>query len=309
MATPEQPPKKPKSILKKKSSVKPTAQAKVTLPDDPNSQESRNRATAIHRATLLQSQKDVEALILASIESLLDLPSISSSSASPAPASAPSAADLQTLQTALDPFRPLDFDELLEERHAAGLCGYALCGRPPRTSESGRGKWKIGGTGAGTEGVVERRKYEMWCSDACARRAMYVRVQLDDTPAWLRDDYRPPPVKLMPEKKAGDDKKNEGDGRVKFAAAGAGETMVLPVRPKKAVVLESEQKKALADERGDSATSQRSGGLLRDMIVEKEVSQPVVAPSKENNDSHEIVEGYQVGSKPSQDTLEDLLHF
>ena len=34
---------------------------------------------------------------------------------------------------------------------------------------------------------METEELEKWCSEACARRALYVRVQLSETAAWERD--------------------------------------------------------------------------------------------------------------------------
>ncbi len=61
----------PHSILKK------TNFSDITTPAPPaaRSREDRDRETALHHAQLLQQRKDVEALVLASIEALLDVPS------------------------------------------------------------------------------------------------------------------------------------------------------------------------------------------------------------------------------------------
>lgn len=34
--------------------------------------------------------------------------------------------------------------------------------------------------------IVPKEKWEMWCSDACAERALYIRVQLAQEPVWER---------------------------------------------------------------------------------------------------------------------------
>lgn len=65
----------------------------------------------------------------------------------------------------------------------AGLCGYALCAKPPRRcggAQSSRlvrvagGRW------------VERKQVERFCGADCARRALWLRVQLSTEPAWVR---------------------------------------------------------------------------------------------------------------------------
>jgi hypothetical protein len=47
--------------------------------------------------------------------------------------------------------------------------------------------------------VVPREKLEMWCSDTCAERAMYIRVQLNETPSWERTDTAGVGIKLLDE--------------------------------------------------------------------------------------------------------------
>jgi hypothetical protein len=47
--------------------------------------------------------------------------------------------------------------------------------------------------------VVPREKLEMWCSDACAERAMYIRVQLNETPSWERTEKAGVDIKLLDE--------------------------------------------------------------------------------------------------------------
>jgi hypothetical protein len=119
---------------------------------------------------------------------LIALPS--SPSADPA---TPSAADAASLKSALVPFQPADFDNLILERNIEGLCGYALCPREHRKEDS-NAKFRImwGSKGSGENGrgremkVVPREKLEMWCTDECAERAMYLRVQLGEHPVWER---------------------------------------------------------------------------------------------------------------------------
>ena len=96
----------PHSILKK---FKPPS---TILPSPPaaRAQDERNKETALYHARLLQQRKDVEALILASTETLLNLPS--SPSADPA---CPSSSDALLVKDALKPFQLSDYDVLIEE--------------------------------------------------------------------------------------------------------------------------------------------------------------------------------------------------
>ncbi|KAA6414662.1 MAG: DUF408 domain-containing [Lasallia pustulata] len=167
-----------KSILKRS-----TNSAASHSPPAAISQEDRHRATALHHARLIQQRKDVEQLILTSTETLLDLPSNPTSD----PAH-PSPADAAQVRQLLKPFQPSDYDSLIEERNIDGKCGYVLCSRP-HTREDTNAKFRIiqgKGKGPDTLKVVKREKLEQWCSEECAKRALYVRVQLSEVPAWTR---------------------------------------------------------------------------------------------------------------------------
>ncbi|PHH73556.1 hypothetical protein CDD80_3737 [Ophiocordyceps camponoti-rufipedis] len=136
------------------------------------------RQVALQHARLLQQRKDLEAEILDSLLLLAEYPLVRSadrSAASPAPS------DVSGFKTHVRLFQPSDYSDLVEERNVNGLCGYALCPRPRRQAGPG-GEWKI--TAAGD--IVRRKDLEMWCSDHCARRALYVQVQLNETAAWER---------------------------------------------------------------------------------------------------------------------------
>ena len=167
-------PTAPKSILKKPandSSLLPVL-----------SREERNRETALHHARLIQQRKDIEAQILKSIEALLELPT--DSAADPA---APNTFDSSVFKRHLVNFQPSDFDAVVEERNIEDLCGYPLCPRP-RQKQDSNAKFRILRQAKRGEEllVVPKERLEQWCSNACARRSMYVRVQLNEEPAWLR---------------------------------------------------------------------------------------------------------------------------
>ncbi|KAL6238738.1 hypothetical protein BDW75DRAFT_6347 [Aspergillus navahoensis] len=163
----------------------------------------RHLAIALHHAHRIQAQKNAQDLILDRILELLTIPS--SPSANPA---APSAEDAHKFKSALTPFQPADYDNLIQERNIEGLCGYGLCPNEHR-KENSRGAfritWGAKGSGPGGRGrnmnIVPKEKYEMWCSDECAERAMYVRVQLAAEPVWERraDDLRGKELLLLEE--------------------------------------------------------------------------------------------------------------
>ncbi|KAI4211799.1 MAG: hypothetical protein LQ351_005440 [Letrouitia transgressa] len=157
-----------KSILKRSSSTK---------------QEDRNLERALYHANLIQQRKDTELLILQNTETLLDLPSPDTKDCSN-----PSAADVFTVINLLQPFQPSDYDSLIEERNIDQKCGFVLCPHQNRQEKSmGRYKIKLDPS-AGKDGIniVKRQSLEKWCSDECAKRALFLKVQLNEEPAWAR---------------------------------------------------------------------------------------------------------------------------
>ena len=141
--------------------------------------DKRNRELALQHAYLIQHRKDVEAQVLTATESLLDYPT------SPSPsADTPSLADSGSAKQLLKPFQPSDYDSLIEERNIDGKCGYVLCPLP-HLSENTKAKFRMI-HGAQTLKVIETAKLQKWCSGDCAQRAMYIRVQLSEEPAWTR---------------------------------------------------------------------------------------------------------------------------
>ena len=145
--------------------------------------EDRDKETALYHARIIQQRKDVEALILASTEALLEIPS--SPDADP---TRPRLRDIALLKNSLKPFRPSDYDSLIEERNINKQCGYVLCPKPNRQEDT-KAKYRIlHGKGRGSDGLkfVQQRALERWCSDDCGKRALYVKVQLNEEPAWTR---------------------------------------------------------------------------------------------------------------------------
>ena len=168
----------PRSILKNALSSIPNSSSSPA-----RSREDRNKETALYHAQLLQQRKDVENLILASIEALLEVPS--SPAADPA---RPRLQDITLVKNSLKPFQPSDYDSLIEERNINKQCGYVLCPRP-KLQEDTKAKYRIlHGKGGGSDSMrfVERHTLERWCSDDCGKRALYLKVQLNEEPAWTR---------------------------------------------------------------------------------------------------------------------------
>lgn len=162
----------PKSILKKTTvAANPPPGAKPV--------NQRHLQVAVHHANVLEERKRVEAEVLNSIMTLMDYPS-----APDADPKRPSAADAQYFRDAMVSFQPSDYDALIEERNIGDRCGYALCPKPKQKARSTANKQFVN-TENGVQ-IVDRKVLEVWCSDDCARRALYVKVQLSEEPAWMR---------------------------------------------------------------------------------------------------------------------------
>lgn len=241
-----------KSILKQS-----TPETKQTTSDEQKElieRDRRNLAIALHHANKIQAQKDVEARILNSIEDLLSLPSDSSSGD----------AGSSQFRSLVALFQPSDFDSLVEERTSERRCGYALCSRSPRSATLGpSAAWKLEGNGTGD-----------YCSNRCVRKALYVKSQLNEVPAWERAFGEHPTIELHEDL----------------------ETTAKVYRP---AVDDNARWRAAADqqdlalERGETATSFRPKQVMADTIVEKATKfhkQPahVAVPST----GHAAIEGY-----------------
>lgn len=147
------------------------------------SRAERNRETALYHANLIQERKIVLAEIFKSTETLLDFPRSSTSDARH-----PAVSDIMEVKNLLRTFQPSDYDSLVEERIIDNKCGYVLCPHPKRL-ELTNAKYRIlqsRSHGAPSLKVVERQELERWCSEECGKRALYIRVQLDEEPAWTR---------------------------------------------------------------------------------------------------------------------------
>ncbi|KAI9800877.1 MAG: hypothetical protein M1825_003660 [Sarcosagium campestre] len=180
-----------KSILKPS---KATVHSSIDAPIRPRpaSPTSRHRAIALDHARDIQFRKDVETLIFDSICTLLSYP----------PHDPPTPGDVQEVEKQLALFTRTDYDALVEERNIDGRCGYALCSRP-RQLQNTTARFRIlGKTGKGEKlHVVPTKAMERWCSDDCARRMAYLRVQLAEEPAWARAEDAQPKLHIMNEER------------------------------------------------------------------------------------------------------------
>lgn len=174
-------PPPPKSILKRPSARSNNAKtkdmvAKLAVEQEPHEQTLLEKA--VKQAEILQRLKESgdirEPVPLEVFERLSQLPLIRTSDLS---AANPSPEDAQEFISAIETFVPSEYDDLIEERNILGNCGYALCPRPRRNYV---GEWKICPTG-----IARAADLNKWCSEKCARRALHIRVQLDN-PTYIR---------------------------------------------------------------------------------------------------------------------------
>ncbi|KAL0638377.1 hypothetical protein Q9L58_002519 [Maublancomyces gigas] len=187
----------PKSILKKPTYKSSPLNPSTTPPDivsiaPPSTTgtkptPSEARAIALSHAHALQIRKVLELSILTSIETLVDYPSPASLPIPTTTTAATTHHDALALKRHLRYFQPADYDSLLEERNILTHCGYPLCGAPKKSSPTAS-TYVLVDKGRTTMRFVERTKLERFCSDTCARRGLWLRVQLNDEPSWLRGD-------------------------------------------------------------------------------------------------------------------------
>ena len=253
-----------KSILKQQ-----VPNSQTTLSDEQKARverDRRNLGIALHHANKIQSQKDVEAQILSSTEMLLEYPKDS-------PFTPSEASNFMSL---IRPFRPSDFDSLVEERRIDGKCGYALCTNAPRSTTLGAGVvWKLQSEAAGD-----------YCSAACARKALYLKTQLSEVPAWEREPVRQPKIVLHE-----DDRPVAESSRSAAAAERTREWV-------------AKSRDELAFERGEKAASLKPKQVMTDSVVEKSISTPRVQPNWDGValSSYTAIEGHE----PKQPTKQAL---
>ena len=181
------------------------------------SRADHDRELALYHANLLQQRKDVEFTIVLNMEALIEYPLTRGAAYD---ASNPSTTDARSFKQLLRPFQPSDYDAMIQERNINDHCGYALCPRP-RTREDGGGMYRLLGMNGRAKDfkVVRKEELEKWCSEACAKRALYVRVQLSESPAWEREGSQGVEIELLDEPKSEEDQVVEGIGKMKLESS------------------------------------------------------------------------------------------
>lgn len=247
------------------------------------SPENPNYDTIVQRANQIQRQKDVELEILASTETLID-----AGSGSTDPIPAPHA--VTDFKRHLRGFQPRDYDALIEERNINHRCGYVLCPYPPR-SEHTNAKFRIlrgKARGEGAFRVVPREKLEQWCSETCARRALYIRAQLSEEPAWMRTEGSSANIVLLEEIEASRNPSAEMANLVEAVRN-------IELKEDKDQSLKALD--TLSTERGERASSSKAAGVGEVIIHERStISLDEPVPPRLDagfHDNSEAVEGYQ----------------
>ncbi|KAM0562415.1 hypothetical protein ACHAPJ_002105 [Fusarium lateritium] len=252
----------PKGILKKPKSIK-------ERDVDP-------REIAIEHAKIIQHRKDLEAEILDSLVLLSEYPLVREP---PHNASNPAPSDIAEFKALVRLFQPSDYDDLIIERNVNELCGYSLCARPRRQTGPG-GEWKIASNGD----IVKREDLEKWCSKQCARRALYVKVQLNETAAWERAGIPDIEIDLLDEDRS---KETEVDRATR-------ELGKLKLEEQRQAARDTA---ALALERGDP--SRGKDKKMNITLKEKDAKAPSTTSDKPEvyDDEHLLVEGYKTKLK------------
>ncbi|CAD6448766.1 34e30a62-b771-43ff-a9c4-9cf1063e1a2c-CDS [Sclerotinia trifoliorum] len=264
-------PQKPKSILKQTASYPATSNTPKTTHHPPiKTKAERDREVALYHARLIQERKEIELEILTSTEELIDFPL----ETAPYDASNPSPSDAQAFKEMLRPFQPSDYDALILERNLDSRCGYTLCANP-RPRDNKGGQWRLLGMSGKAKDfrIAKKEDAEKWCSDTCARRALYIRVQLSECPAWERSgESSATKIDLLDEPKTEEDLVMDGIGNLDL---------------NKQEAQENQRKSGnLALERGE--TGQESRHVTSFSIIEKEVKLgDVKPPTLDSNDLSE----------------------
>ena len=254
---------------------------------------------AIHQAQLLLRQRGEEGRPPVSLETFERLSQFPPTRRPSLTAARPSPDDAREFITAIEGFLPRDYQDLIEERNCLGHCGYALCPRPRRNYH---GEFRVLSTG-----IAKTADLNMWCSDACARRALFIQVQLDNPSYVRRNGESVVKIELQQE-----ENKQPVSGRQhgKDVAGVADESQLaksierLEIDERTGKVKDAA---ALAIERGDA---RRPAQQIEVTIREKSTAGPGRAPNVEvdrDAESHLILEGHKstFGTGKDDESLSD----
>ncbi|KAM7198131.1 Rtr1/RPAP2 family domain containing protein [Rhypophila sp. PSN 637] len=314
-------PPPPKGILKRTSSQSSPAKTKaatqfaIEQPPDQTQTQPRQFSIleqAVQQAEILQRLKESgdirDPVPLEVFERLSQFPTIRGPGIS---AANPSPQDAQEFISAVERFIPSEYDDLIEERNILGNCGYTLCPKPRRDFSQ---EWKIV-----TTGIARSKDLNKWCSQKCAVRALYIRVQLDNPTYIRKKDVQAGGKEITVAKielREEDSKKTGANGQT-TAPSGNDVTMA---DTSDAGFLTHSHKAALAAERiggagpamseKHSAAAEAAANLSMNLpirtrqqqievtIREKETTMATVqAPDPRKAGSEDIVEGHKISNK------------
>ncbi|KAI0423452.1 Rtr1/RPAP2 family-domain-containing protein [Xylaria sp. FL1042] len=272
---------KPKGILKNKGTPPPASSTQRHAPDP--------RQVAVQHARIIHSRREIEDQIS---DSLIELSKFPVTRDAPYTASNPAPADAESFKNHVRLYQPSDYDDLIEERNANGLCGYTLCPRP-RSRVSGGGTFKILNYGRKDFNIVPTKELEKWCSQTCAKRAMYVKVQLNETAAWERAGIASIRIELYEED-------------LGTTAGDATKQLERDIENMKIEALEKSAQNAqdLALERGENIEKGKiSKRSMKLTIREKPVNAPTAPSLGPDGQVHLVTEGYKTTFDPKSETV------
>ncbi|KAK0629658.1 hypothetical protein B0T17DRAFT_506186 [Bombardia bombarda] len=183
---------------------------------------------------------------------------------------------------AVEDFFPGEYLDLIEERNCLGKCGYTLCPRPRRNYV---GEFKIM-----KMGIAEVAEVNKWCSNKCAARGLYIKVQLDNPSFKRKNGQWAAKVELLNETTtttttATPAQKQQSRSGKDTSTAGQD--------------IDMEAQNLLAAERGDAGKNTTLGGkTVEATIREKSLTTPAQAPdhrqlADEDPDVHLVLEGHK----------------
>jgi hypothetical protein len=273
----------PKGILKKPKS---TPGASAPPPSEPTPLPLEQQI-AIQQAKLLLQQRGEDIKPPVSLDTFERLSKFPVTRGASINAASPSPEDVREFIEAVQDFLPREYQDLIEERNCLGNCGYALCPRPRRKF---KGEFKIL-----SSGIAKVADLNMWCSDDCARRALFIKVQLDNPSYVKKNGQQVVKIELDDESKHSNRRQALKNGAAKTDESELAKSMERLEIDKRTQT--TRDKTALAVERGDA---RRPTQQVEVTIHEKSTTAPAKAPDLDG-DAHLMVEGH----KPTFSTSKD----
>ncbi|XP_064197863.1 putative RNA polymerase II subunit B1 CTD phosphatase rpap2 [Anguilla rostrata] len=93
---------------------------------------------------------------------------------------------------------PSNYQDAVEERCIVKMCGYPVC--PNKLGSVPKQQFKIS---TKTNKVYDITERKCFCSNFCYKASKHFEVQISTTPLWLREEERPPDVKLLKKGESG----------------------------------------------------------------------------------------------------------